>query len=609
MTACLFAIGKQGVRSCQALLDAAMAGVVEAQDLQMILIGAEERDAEALQHLIHDYEAVRGRLVQSGLPGFACQIALDTVPEEGLDASLQERCETEADRLLMNCLFARDRLLRRSAASSLETAQAAWADFLEEGGPEQIRSWMERLGEGDLALVCGSLTETLFAGGCTQLLRLIREKSPAVLGTVLALPTRRSDRTDLAQSVLKDMPELDAVYMYGLSDDLRTEGDGMNELVALRCMEHFLSGGRGLYTFAQSMDVPTWALFGSRESEYQHHVTAFLHLSLMTLLRYGPDAMERLERSGTGYMRGWFGKVYGQIRRNPDRTSEERVYLRALLHLMRFHTAWCYLVTGNLPLPLRYQAQLQETEKKAAQHYQEVLNTAGKLALLSHDLEKSGILEERTVHRASMEDTEGEAARRKMVEMADHLQELADEQAQMEKVMGGRSTFMLLQAKQEEAEKEAEHLRQQEAEAERRIEEAAQSASLEDRPKIDAARSRLHNLQRHLVFLEGRAARARKDTEKARLEDNRNRKPQVEYTEENEPNVLFDRRLLKQAIKVYDASGSDRYREAERMLEAVQQPDLLRVCDRFERLGQELDGTSDMMAALYELWDQEYSGR
>ena len=102
MTCCLFAIGKQGVRSCQALLDAAMAGVVEAQDLQMILIGAEERDAEALQHLIHDYEAVRGRLVQSGLPGFACQIALDTVPEEGLDASLQERCETEADRLLMN---------------------------------------------------------------------------------------------------------------------------------------------------------------------------------------------------------------------------------------------------------------------------------------------------------------------------------------------------------------------------------------------------------------------------------------------------------------------------------------------------------------------------
>ena len=124
MTCCVFAVGKQGLRACHALLDAAMTGVLEKQDLHLILIGAEEQQAETLQNLVQDYQNVRVRLMQSGLPWFQCGVTADIIPEEGLDASLQERCETDEDRLLMNCLFLKERMLRRSAASSLETAQA-----------------------------------------------------------------------------------------------------------------------------------------------------------------------------------------------------------------------------------------------------------------------------------------------------------------------------------------------------------------------------------------------------------------------------------------------------------------------------------------------------
>lgn len=609
MTCCVFAVGKQGLRACHALLDAAMTGVLEKQDLHLILIGAEEQQAETLQNLVQDYQNVRVRLMQSGLPWFQCGVTADIIPEEGLDASLQERCETDEDRLLMNCLFLKERMLRRSAASSLETAQAAWADFLENDGDRAVRESTGVLNSGDLILVTGSLCETIAAGGYVQLISKIREYSKAPVGTVLSLPIHRSDRTDLVQSVLRDMPAVDASYIYGLPEDLRTEGDGMDELVAIRCMDHFMRGGRGAYTYAQAMDVPDWSFFGSRETEYRERITAVLHLSAMMLLRYGPEALERLERNGAGIQRGWFGKVYGQIRRDPERMSQERLYLRSVMHLLRFHMAWCYLVTGSLPLPLRYQAQLQETEKKASDHYDAVLNAAGRLALFSHDVKQSGILEEETIHRESMEDTEGEAARKKVVEMAEKVKELAAEQAQLEEILGGRAAFMLLEAKKDAAEQEANHLREQAEEASRRIEEAAREASAEDLPKIDAARSRLANLYRHLVLLEGRVDYARRDVERARAESERNRKPKVEYTEDNEPDVLFNRRLLKQMITVYDQQSGERGREHDHLIASVTDIDLQHLQDVFDRQGQEMDGTADMLSALYMLWVQEYTGR
>lgn len=609
MTCCLFAIGKQGIRSCHALLDAAMAGILEQEKLHMILVGAEEQQAETIQGLVRDYGAVRERLQAEAFPGFSTEISIRVMPEAGLDASLQERCETEADKLLLNCLFEKERMLRRSAASSVETAQAAWADFLEDQPSGELWEQIGKLHAEDQILVMGSLSETLTAGGCIQVLQKIRSVSTAALGAVLALPIHRSDRTDLAAGVLKEMPQIDAVYLYGLPEDLRTEAEGMDMLVLLRCMDHFLQGGRGVYTYAQTMEVPTWSFFGSRENDYTQRVTSLLHLAVLILLRYGPDAMERLERSGTGYLRGWFGKVYGDIRKNPEATSEERQVLRSLMHLLRFHMAWCYLVTGNLPLPLRYQAQLQEAQAKASAHYDDVLNVAGRLALLSHDVEKSGILEEETVHRASMDDTEGEAARKKVVEMAEMLQKLAQEQAELEEILGGRAAFMLLEGKMEEAEKDAENLRRQAEEAMRRIEEAAQTANVDEMPKIDAARSRLGNMQRHLVFLEGRAAYAKRDVEKARGEEERNRKPNVQFTSDMEPNVFFDRRLLREMITAYDRQSAERRRNTDELIGAVQGMNLQRIGDNFERSGQELSGTAGMMCMLYRLWEQEYSGR
>lgn len=609
MTCCLFAIGKQGIHSCHAILDAAMAGILNDQELQIVLVGAEEQQAETLQGLIHDYHVAREKLQSEDVPGFSCTISIRVMPEAGLDASLQERCETEADKLLLNCLFAKERMLRRSAASSMETAQAAWADFLEDQQSGDIWDCIRHLDAEDMVLVTGSLTETLTAGGCSMVLQKISSLCHAAVGAVLSLPLHRSDRTDLIRGALKEMPDIDAVYLYGLPEDLRTEADGMDELVGLRCMDHFLHGGRGVYTYAQTMDVPTWTFFGNREKEYRERVTALLHISALMMLQYGPDALERLERSATGYVRGWFGRVYGNIRKDPEAASAERQVLRSVLHLLRFHMAWCYLVTGNLPLPLRYQAQLQEAQKKASAHYDDVLNVAGRLALLSHDVEKSGILEEETVHRASMEDTEGEAARKKVVEMAEKLQELAGEQTQYEEILGGRAAFMLLEMKYEEAEKEAEHLREQAEEAMRRIEEAAQAANADELPKIDAARSRLGNLQRHLVFLEGRAAYAKRDVEKARSESERNRKPNVEFTADTEPDVLFDRHLLRAMISVYDKQSAERRRKAEELIASVQGMNLQHVADNFDRIGQDVNGTAGMIGALYRLWKQEYSGR
>ena len=126
---------------------------------------------------------------------------------------------------------------------------------------------------------------------------------------------------------------------------------------------------------------------------------------------------------------------------------------------------------------------------------------------------------------------------------------------------------------------------------------------------IIAARSRLANLYRHLVLLEGRVDYARRDVERARAESERNRKPKVEYTEDNEPDVLFNRRLLKQMITVYDQQSGERGRENDHLIASVTDIDLQHLQDVFDRQGQEMDGTADMLSALYMLWVQEYTGR
>ena len=84
MKCCLIAVGRNGIRACRALLDAAMTGLVDGAEIRFILIGVPSQDTQMLESLVKDYESVRLRLEKAGFPGFTSRFQMDMLAEEGV---------------------------------------------------------------------------------------------------------------------------------------------------------------------------------------------------------------------------------------------------------------------------------------------------------------------------------------------------------------------------------------------------------------------------------------------------------------------------------------------------------------------------------------------
>ena len=129
------------------------------------------------------------------------------------------------------------------------------------------------------------------------------------------------------------------------------------------------------------------------------------------------------------------------------------------------------------------------------------------------------------------------------------------------------------------------------------------TAGPEDMPRIDAARSRLRGLERHLMYLRGKAAYARRDLEEARKEENRSRPPRASLAAED-PDVLYERRYLRQVLKAVD-TGSDVRRSGPALLESMQRFDAREILDRLERNAETAEGTMGLFETLYALISME----
>ncbi len=605
----MIAIGKAGYKAGRSLLDAVMSGMTEMEELHLLMIGLDEKNQSTITGLIEDYDRVHEQLYGQS-PFFQSRVTAEVLSEEALDASLMEKCQTQEDKLLLSSLFVSERVLRRSVSGSMETAQAAWADLLLE--PDSFEYFFSQLDGDSVVLIACSLCEPLGAAGAAMCLKYVKSRTDLPVGVLLTLPLLKSDRTDLAGNALRELSgiQADAMYVFGLPEDSRTETEGLEELVSLCLMDHFLRGGRGAYSFSMPLETPNWNMFGEASERFRTSMMDLLHMSCLMLIWYGPEITARLKESpGLLGARGWYGRLYTQLCAVPEEKAKEQDYMRALLHMLRFHMAWCYLVTGGLPLSLRYHAQLQDTIEMAKIHYDTVLEEAGKLALLSHDLMLSGIVDEQTVHRFSMDDTESERARRKITQQAEKVKELAEIMNSMEKTIGGRATLLILEEKAQSTLDEANELARQDEEAQQRIAYAAKLADAETMSKIDAAKSRLRNLQRHLAYLRGMAAYAERDLKEARKEENRIRKPQIQYTREEEPDIFFDRRIIKQMLHLYDKPGMDQKRAGRPLLEAVRSLPLLHVIQSFEAGNLSGTGTTGLVRSLYQAIRTENEGR
>lgn len=524
----LIAMGPGGVRLARAALWSCLAGTLRADALHITVIGA---DAAALAQQAAAYTVVTGAVAQAGA-GHYPPVKVESAGEEPL--SLNLRAREEADRLLSKALFTREEaglLPAQDLGGSGPIAALAWAERLQgEGIPV-----LDAAKHGDAVVLCGSLCDAACAAGATPVRAWLREKHPqADVSGVFLLPVKEQDQAGLCREALMGLHERDwrALCLAGMAEDCRDarpEAAHLADWMAACCLDAVLCGAEGAHSVRVAADRLDWADFGTEAERYGVKWDGLLRTAWLVLAEYGVGTLERL--SSPNWLRdrmGWYGAFFGASRQQPQAQRDAQAdVMRAAVSLMGAYAGWMHEVCAGLPVPMQWANSLDGARQEAAAHYVQVLELAGRLALLEHDAEAGDMANEHFVHRHDLADSAAEATIRRIGEMKEELAALAQEQEALDKRIGGRAQRGVLAEAIRLCSAEAEELRSEAEEARRRIERAARIATPEEMPRVEVARSKLERLERHLAVLDGRTARARADLAQAMTDEVRNRPPEV----------------------------------------------------------------------------------
>ena len=563
----IVAIGAGGAAMLETLIHAAMSGSLR-EDLECVLTGVPDSDMERIDRLVRAYHEIHSLYAGKDHQGFAAFIHVSSWPENGMEMSLTELAETDSDQLVLQALYSREKTLRRDLGI-LESAGAAWTEQLDREPDGSLLKLLKSVLEGVLPVtVMGSLTEAVCSAGAGPLMKYLMSWDPRVKITgIFSGPLFLDDDAANCQSALNGMPDgLYSFYYYALPKDLRMPGSrcrSIADLVFLGCFFHALDGRSGEFTFASSTGVPDFGLLGGTADAAARAEAEFVRAGLITLLDFGPSATDYLNSSGLLDLsrNGWKAVCFGNVRKNAQDREREKAHMGTLMQLMQCHGEYLKEVTEHVPMYFLNQSGLSDALQKARAHYLRLLDLAGHKALMDYDAEKSGIGQEETVHRGSMEETEAEKGRRQLQEIGEKLETMEAEQAELNRGIGGRAAHAMLSAIAIERMEEAENLREQGREAAARIEQAAAIARPEEMPRVDAARSRLERMNRHYVLLEGKREQAEKDADQARNNAVRTTAPELEL-HGNRPDILFPRRVLE----ILSVAAGKEKRERRRLL-------------------------------------------
>lgn len=597
MTNCyVIALGAVGVRLAEAAVYGCMAGTIRAEALHVVTIGA---DADRLQALAADYAAVRGGV---GSVDGAFAAAVDVCVEEVAPTAPQMEAKTETDRLLLRALFTRDEAGRDAAADMGGCGPVAalnWASRLRAEGMHGLAA----LGAGDTVVLMGSLCDAACAAGVTPLRAWIAQKQPvADVCGVFLLPVKAQDDAGLCREALRQMKETDwrALCLLGMPEDCRDareEAAHLTDWMAAYALDGVLGGTVGGHTVRLMADRLDWADFGAEAARYQASWDGMARAAWLVLAEYGATAVEKLV--SPNWLRdrmGWYGAYFAQVRRMTQEQREAQAALmRSAMRLMGGYARWLREVCEELPASMQWTEQLETARGEAEEHYKQIIELAGRLALLEHDAEAGDMANERFVHRHDMSDSAAEATMRRIGEMKEELAALAQAQEALNKRIGGRAQRNMLEGFVRTCGAEAGEMRGQAEEARRRIDRAASVASPEEMDRVELARSKLARLERHLSVLDGRTARAKLDWELAGVDEIRTRAPEMggEQTARTKP--LYNLEGLGLMAAIPDAEAKEQRKMAAKLGQSWMWADAPKAAmDAISRGGAE----SDMPAAL-----------
>ena len=544
----LFCLGQTGVTCLKHAILFCMSGAWKMDALHAVLIGAPPEGKTAITEWSRAYTQVRSVLGVQPRNGFQTALQVSVWPEQEAEVNLLGICSTALDTELAHAFFSSEVLRRRGVDASLENAQI-WATEqwmrTPDGAVYEAAQAMEQR-DDLLMMVCGSLCEPVGCACAGYLSEYLTEhRGMNQVTCVMQGPIYRQDDGAVAAKALENMPEtLDALMVVGLPDDCRlpeTEGS-MADLAWAACADAVVEGLRGCGTLMTLADHPGWEWFGRRGEQIQSCTEQMMRAAVWMLCDFGPMALDMLDgRDRLQQLRlNWWKPYFGSIRNsNTTDFHIESDRMRSILTLCtEFIRLWKETV-HTVPLIMLYARELQSLTEEAWKHYEQVLDIAGRVALLSYDVERTGIADENLVHRGSMKETEGEQARRFLEQAREHLDTVQEEQEILNQKIGGRALLNMLQRMGTACDTELEHVTEEYREAEARIQTAEACAAESDMERIDQAKSRLMRMKRHLALLRGRSRQVQKDEALARKSQKQRTPPEIEDNGTEQPVQAF----------------------------------------------------------------------
>ena len=533
MNGTLMVFGQTGAACAEAVLHMSAAGLISAEALRLVLIGVPETTALRLQTLAEDYDEVREGFGSAAHEGFGPVLSVQAYPETEANVTPASLGREADDALLLNALLPADAQQQPGLSGTPAASALTWKALLAAPPEGALGDAVQRLTESpdtETVILCGSLCEAGAGAALIEIGEVLKRSVGESLsvGAVVFLPIARGDHAGLTKSTLltRETPA-QRLWMIGLPEDFREEASGahLTHWLGARAVEGLLSGEGGARAFVAPEGPMKWSVFGREDgAKWRFACERYLRAAYLLLAEYGEPACRMI--GSPNWLRdrltGWYGAWFGLERKlTPDEREEDREDLLAAMRLMRRSVSWMEEVFGSLPFPMRFAGALHEAREAAEEQYRSVLELAGQLALVQSEMERSGMGRERVVHRHDMADSESEAAVKQMDELRETLQAAAEKQEELSVRMGGRARRAMLADAVESCAAEADDIRAQAEEAERRIDRAALIATAEEMPKVDAARARLERLSRHLTAMDGRTARAGEDLRAAQAEDKR----------------------------------------------------------------------------------------
>lgn len=563
MKCCLALFGAEGQRLAQAMVWASCADVLSTSRVDMLSLNPAGSDEPAAA-LCAQYERVRAQL--EGVPGSGTgfRTALtwgrwpQSLPREGTSLRAWSQ-ENPADEGLLHAFFAAqvaEAEIPQGLNAFPDAAAAVWADLLGgeiRGALGQLLDEAEqqlRAGEQVRMLLCGSIANGMSAAGLRTMATYLTKRwepwrGQASVAAVLLLPETLDDRQGaaIARAALKHgewQQCCAAVYPLGLPEDSMSESlpdaaaPRLTDWLAVRCAVDFFTSAQvpqGMKAYRLPGGTFGWESFDQEAERFARGYGGLIKTAAAFHAVFTPTIAQCMTDPRWLHDRriGWYSACFANAKRWPAQRREEVLAsLNEIASLLDAAAAWMRRLLANLPLTLRAADALAAARQAAEDHYRQVLEAVGQIAVMELAARQSGMAEEKVVHRHDMEDNEAEQLQRAIGQWRDRLGRLEEEQKLLVRRLGGSAWLSLLRQTARGLAEESERLHGQMDEAVRRIDQASALAKPEEQYRVTAARTKLKRMEQHVMMVDARLDYVRRGMSDSNTQELRVQPPQLE---------------------------------------------------------------------------------